>query len=62
MLNHYFITWVKCFDFLLGYNDSFVPVKPKKGENLVSTKLPKLKVNQFLDRKKEKKKERRERM
>lgn len=57
MLNHYFITWVKRFDFLLGYNDSFVPVKPKKGENLVSTKLPKLKVNQFLDRKKERKKE-----
>lgn len=47
MLNHSFITLVKRFDFLLGYNDSFVPVKPNKGENLVSTKLPKLNVYQF---------------
>lgn len=47
MLNHSFITLVKRFDFLLGYNDSFVPVKPKKGENLVSTNLPELKVYQF---------------
>lgn len=40
MFNYSFITLVKSFDFPLGYNDDiFVPVKHKRGENMVSTKL-----------------------